>query len=155
MLHCIPKLSIVQARFLPIASRHFPSYWICLILIINYLHCQIQICVSCLFGETGASIIVDKQGGYIGVHFISTAVCRVSTPISHVHSIFLVCRTISKSACLTAGKFMARSSPNRRPYGYHILTSSGTARTYSTCNLCKKRLDYDMALHSTPKSIRT
>ena len=30
---------------------------ICLILIINYLHCQIRICVSCLFGETGASIM--------------------------------------------------------------------------------------------------
>jgi hypothetical protein len=33
-----------------------PIYWICLILINNYLHCQIQICVSCLFGEARASI---------------------------------------------------------------------------------------------------
>ena len=38
-------------------AAHCPIYWICLILIIDYLHCQIQICMSCLFGETGASII--------------------------------------------------------------------------------------------------
>ena len=35
-------------------AAHGLIYWICLILILNYLHCQIQICMS---GETGASIM--------------------------------------------------------------------------------------------------
>ena len=34
----------------------------CLILIYYYLHCQIQICMSCLFGETGVSIILANKG---------------------------------------------------------------------------------------------
>ena len=38
-------------------AAHGPIYWICLILSNNYLLCQIQICMSCLFSETGASIM--------------------------------------------------------------------------------------------------
>ena len=36
-----------------------------------YLHCQIQICVSCLFGETGASIMGVRQArGSLGYSII-------------------------------------------------------------------------------------
>ena len=49
-----PNRRATHAQWL---AAHGPIYWICLILIINYSHCQIQICVSCLFGETGASIM--------------------------------------------------------------------------------------------------
>ena len=59
-------------------ATHGPVYLKCLILINHYLHCQIQICMSCLFGETGASIIlankgkihsVAKSGGYINIYW--------------------------------------------------------------------------------------
>ena len=51
--HLVPKQGGPLTPNLRLAAQG-PIYWICLILIINHLHCQIQICVSCLFGETGA-----------------------------------------------------------------------------------------------------
>ena len=52
-------------------ATHGPVYLKCFILFYYHLHCQIQICMSCLFGETGASIILASKGICLKIHSVA------------------------------------------------------------------------------------
>ena len=130
-----------------------PIYWICLILIIDYLHCQIRICVSCLFGETGGARTLDKQGDMPPQVILHSKMVTCGITLSFMPSGLTIdnyCQQLSLRSSLSGAVLNA-------PHVVYcpVLSVQIILRCVSAVTRTKNGLNVFLALHCSSTDVKT